>query len=245
MTSWTGSSNCLKISADIFSVKAKLIVVLGGLAFAAPLLNPVSAQHSFQTESVSYSEFRILPGKFSEDTTAKEPKQTSGAFKEVPEPKSVLYKSLMLPGWGQVINQQAWKVPIIYGAFAGLGWYSSYLTKKYHDYRAAYYNSQYPDREPKFGQTPGYINPGIPTSSLQSIRNDFRNRRDFIYVTMVLMYGLNAVDAYVFAHLRDFNVSDDLSMDMSLKPEANPFLARGAQDQIPVMFSLTFHLNSR
>ena len=34
--------------------------------------------------------------------------------KKFPDPHKVLFKSLMIPGWGQVINKQIYKVPIIY-----------------------------------------------------------------------------------------------------------------------------------
>ena len=138
---------------------------------------------------------------------------------DFPEPKSVLYKSLMVPGWGQIVNDQWWKVPIIYALLGGLTGYSIYLTKKYHDYRAAYYNlnDETPD-DMRFGSTPSYIPADANLSSLCDNRNFFRNRRDFIYITIGLAYGLNAIDAYIFAHLRSFDVSEDLSVRPSLKP---------------------------
>ena len=120
-----------------------------------------------------------------------------------PDPKSVLYKSLIIPGWGQIVNKQAWKVPIIYGLLGGLTGYSIFLTQKYHDYRAAYYNlSGNPaPTDMRFGPTPSYIPPNANISSLRSNRDNFRNRRDFIYVTIVLAYGLNAIDALSLIHI--------------------------------------------
>lgn len=144
----------------------------------------------------------------------------------LPNPKSVLYKSLIIPGWGQVVNKQVWKVPIVYGLLAGLTGYSIFLTKRYHDYRAAFYNENAtlnPDDEfpndMRFGSTPDFLAGVTNLSSLQSNRNNFRNRRDFIYVTIVLAYGLNAIDAFIFAHLRSFDVSEDLSLRPTLKPD--------------------------
>ena len=138
---------------------------------------------------------------------------------QYPEPKNVLYKSLMIPGWGQIVNDQWWKVPIVYGLLGGLTGYSIFLTKKYHDYRAAYYNEnpQQENTDQRFGSTPAYLE-GINPNSLRDSRNFYRNRRDFIYITIALAYGLNAIDAYVFAHLRTFDVSEDLSMRPSIKP---------------------------
>jgi hypothetical protein len=141
------------------------------------------------------------------------------SVQEFPDPSIVVRRSLIIPGWGQVTNKQVWKVPIVYGLIGGLSYYSVYLTKQYHDYRAAYYNSFDSNTDMRFGATPGYLagqNPGL----LKSNRDFLRNRRDFIYVTVFLSYVLNAVDAYVFAHLRPFDVSDDLSMNRTFKPSS-------------------------
>jgi hypothetical protein len=137
--------------------------------------------------------------------------------KTYPDPKAVLRKSLIIPGWGQITNKQVWKVPIVYGLIGGLGYYSVYLTKQYHDYRAAYYNTFDTNTDMKFGATPDYLL-NQNASFLKSNRDFLRNRRDFIYVTVFLSYVLNAVDAYVFAHLRSFDVSDDLSMNRNFYP---------------------------
>ena len=136
---------------------------------------------------------------------------------EYPDPSMVVRRSLIIPGWGQITNKQAWKVPIVYGLIGGLSYYSVYLTKQYHDYRAAYYNSFENNTDLKFGPTPNRLE-GQNESSLKSNRDFLRNRRDFIYVTVFLAYVLNAVDAYVFAHLRPFDVSDDLSMNRTFEP---------------------------
>ena len=127
---------------------------------------------------------------------------------------------MFIPGWGQVINDQVWKVPVIYGILGGLGYYSVYLTKKYHDYRAAYYNlnPDNPNNDMRFGPTPSYINQNADPRQIRNARNTFRNRRDLVYVGIVVAYGLNIIDAFVFAHMRSFDVSDDLSMRPSLKP---------------------------
>ena len=37
-------------------------------------------------------------------------------------------------------------------------------------------------------------------------------------MTIALAYILNFIDAYVFAHLRPFDVSDDLSLESSMEP---------------------------
>lgn len=150
----------------------------------------------------------------------------------------VLKRSLIIPGWGQVTNKQVWKVPIVYGLLGGLTYYSIYLTKEYHDYRAAYYNQYTGNTDFRYGATPSHL-VGANQNALQSNRNFLRNRRDFIYVTIALAYILNAVDAYVFAHLRSFDVSDDLSMNTTLKPDLITTATTSAVPGISITFSLT------
>lgn len=142
----------------------------------------------------------------------------NSAQQEFPDPVSVLYKSMILPGWGQVQNKQIWKVPIIYGLFAGIGAYTVFLHGEYTDYRAAAYNVQRGEETDfKFGPTPERLS-GVGFNQLQSIRNSYRNQRDFMFIVMGLAYALNVIDAYVFAHMRSFDVSEDLSMNTTLSP---------------------------
>jgi hypothetical protein len=163
--------------------------------------------------------------------------RTDSVLRRYPDPKKVLRRSMIIPGWGQITNKQVWKVPIVYGLLGGLIYYSTYLTRTYHDYRAAYYNViNGADSDFRFGATPSYIQ-STNTTLLRARRNQFRNRRDFIYVGIFLAYALNAVDAYVYAHLRNFDVSDDLTMKAGLKPQI--FYAAGE----PVMgMSLSLNL---
>lgn len=137
---------------------------------------------------------------------------------EFPSPRSVLFKSMIVPGWGQIENRQIWKVPIIYGMFAGVGVYAVHLNTQYQDYRAAYYNSnQGDDNDFRFGPTPERLQ-NVNSNQLQSVRDNFRNQRDFMFIAMGLAYGLNILDAYVYAHMRSFDVSDDLSARTMIGP---------------------------
>ncbi len=137
----------------------------------------------------------------------------------VPHPRKVMLRSVMLPGWGQTTNRQTWKVPVIYVLFAGVASYTVYSNRMYKGYRAAYYNSFDENTDLRFGPTPSYITPGQPQGIYRENRNLFRNRRDLSILGVFLVYGLNVADAYIFAHLRDFDVSDDLSANFDFQPE--------------------------
>ena len=134
-----------------------------------------------------------------------------------PDPDDVFLKSAMLPGWGQVINKQQWKIPFIYGALAGAGTYTYFLHTEYKDYRAAFYNASRADSDERFGATPPDL-VGVNSNQLRSTRNSLRNRRDFMVVMVGVAWLLQAVDGYVYAHMRSFDVSDDLSLAPTVYP---------------------------
>jgi hypothetical protein len=192
----------------------------------------LSAQPSVIQDNFYLLENRIIHQPQLQDTTESESRD-----REFPKPKSVMYKSLMIPGWGQIVNKQAWKVPIVYGLFAGIGYYTYTVHQDYKDYRAAFYNSQRgEDSDFKFGPTPEELQ-GVNGNQLRSNRNSLRNRRDLMFVVLVLAHGLNAVDAYVFAHMRSFDVSDDLSARAYISPDLLASSAPGIK--------LSFQLNRK
>lgn len=162
--------------------------------------------------------FLLLENRLFENSDYKKQDAPESNQSKFPTPRSVLFKSMIIPGWGQIANDQIWKVPIIYGMFAGVGVYAGYLNDQYQDYRAAYYNSnQNEDNDFRFGPTPERLQ-NVNPSQLLSVRDNFHNQRDFMFVVMGLAYGLNILDAYIYAHMRSFDVSDDLSARTMIGP---------------------------
>ncbi|AXI99999.1 hypothetical protein CYPRO_0716 [Cyclonatronum proteinivorum] len=162
---------------------------------------------------------RVLPSTAERDT--------------VPNPRDVMLRSLMLPGWGQYTNREVWKIPIVYGLIGGLGYYAYFADSRYRGYRAAFYNGFEQNTDLRFGPTPSWIPEGATPDFLRSSRDFYRNRRDFLIFTTVLAYGLNVLDAYVFAHMRDFDVSDDLSFHAGPQ-QPEPYQAAAAQTPVPL-----------
>lgn len=132
----------------------------------------------------------------------------------VPDPSRVWVKSAIVPGWGQVVNKQAWKVPIVYGVLGGITWFAVEQHQSYLDYRAAFYNSVPGRTDMIYGPTRPDLE-GLPPEQLRFSRNSYRNRRDLSIIVFVAAWGLNAIDAYVFAHMRDFDTGPDLSVEPS------------------------------
>lgn len=180
------------------------------------LLFTCSTAHS-QNQFIEkdFTTLDLRTGVFSAKTDTTEQTDSKPEF---PKPKSVMFKSLMVPGWGQLVNGQAWKLPIIYGMYAGVGYYTYTVHQDYKDYRAAFYNAERGDETDfKFGPTPDDLE-GLNNRQLRDTRNSLRNRRDLMFIVLGLAHGLNALDAYVFAHMRSFDVSDDLSASASISP---------------------------
>lgn len=142
----------------------------------------------------------------------------------IPDPRMVMRRSMVLPGWGQYTNRQFWKIPLVYGLIGGLSYYAYFSHTRFSGYRTAFYNVQPENTDFRFGATPSWIDPNAPPQFYRTSRDFYRNRRDFFIVTVAFAYILNFVDAYVYAHMRDFDVSDDLASRVSITPE--PLLAQ-------------------
>ena len=60
----------------------------------------------------------------------------------------------------------------------------------------------------------------LDAGALKSYRNSFRQNVDYSVLFFILFWGLNVVDATVDAHLKSFDVNDNLSLQ--LKPGISP-----------------------
>jgi hypothetical protein len=116
--------------------------------------------------------------------------------------------SAVLPGAGQIYTENYWKVPVIWG----LGGYWMYewgkQNKLYKDFRDRYSASI-------------VLSPPYGNDKLRVNRDFYRDQRDSFAWYMGFLYFLNLVDAYVGAHLYDFDVSPDLTADGRVVPKMN------------------------
>lgn len=125
------------------------------------------------------------------------------------KPMSSMKKATLLslvPGGGQIYNGRVWKVPVIYAGFAALTYSYLFYQELYTDVRTAY-------KEKVQGQAvsnPEYAN--VPEEMLYSIRESYRKSRDRSVLGLVGLYAFNLLDAAVDAHLKGFDVGDNLSL---------------------------------
>lgn len=137
-------------------------------------------------------------------------------------PRKATRRSAIIPGWGQAYNREYWKIPLVYGAIAIPTVMFVYNNNWYKKTKFAY-EARYKAEYNKDSSDLAAIDPDLKNlsiTSLQSYRNSFRRDRDYSILFFLLAWGLNVVDATVFGHLKDFDVSNNLSMN--LKPQFNP-----------------------
>jgi hypothetical protein len=113
--------------------------------------------------------------------------------------KAVLLSAL-LPGLGQIYTKSYWKLPIIWGlgGYYIYGWITN--NNRYRDYRDQYLRSL-------ASSTEGDL-------EIRNLRDFYRNQRDSYVWYFGILYLANLVDAYVTASLYDFDVGDDLSLQV-------------------------------
>lgn len=119
-------------------------------------------------------------------------------------PSKAAFYSAVLPGLGQVYNKKYWKVPVIYAGMATGIYFYIENNKDYNRFRDAYKRrlAGYTDDEFQ----------GISTNRLIDAQKSAQKNKDVSIIVAVLFYLVNVVDANVDAHLQQFNVSDDLSV---------------------------------
>jgi len=120
---------------------------------------------------------------------------TDTTFVMTKSPWGAVGRSAILPGWGQYYNESYWKIPIVWGV---LGWFTylyvenNNLYKEYSDL----YTESLEDSE-------------SGDSYYRRARDTYRDERDKYALLLGLSYLLNLIDAYVDAHLFDFNVTEN------------------------------------
>ena len=127
-------------------------------------------------------------------------------------PRKAAIRSAILPGWGQVYNKKYWKVPLVYGALGTTTFLFFRNLTQYNDSREAYKLAvdNDPSNDDQIKQP--YYSVKDQPERIKSFRNAVRQNMDYCVLFFILFWGLNVVDASVDAHLKSFDVSDNLSI---------------------------------
>ncbi|MBK7212065.1 MAG: hypothetical protein IPH88_01950 [Bacteroidales bacterium] len=159
---------------------------------------------------------------------------TSGI--KVHSPKKATYYAMILPGLGQAYNPKYWKIPLFMPGLA-LWHISSLLTRKTtgcsgmpmlttsasatNNPTTLEVATAYVENPSRFMPMPQPVTPPNDLSLRYSKdqllvgREYYRRNLEVSYIVTGVWYILTVVDATVDAHFFDYNISDDLSMNLN------------------------------
>ena len=118
-------------------------------------------------------------------------------------PSKASFYSAILPGLGQAYNKKYWKIPLVYGVIAATGFTAKFWNDELQNWRAEFFKLQ---------------SGGTSRFSLKFVETNIdraRQKRDKFYIFTAVAYFLNVFEAHVDAHLREFEVNEDLSFKLS------------------------------
>lgn len=132
-------------------------------------------------------------------------------------PHKAVIKSLVFPGLGQIYNRQYWKLPIIYGGFAGLA-YSFYVAQT--NYKKYLQIAQIQAVGGKVDKI--YDN---QNATILVFKDFYHRNRDLTIIGTVAFWGIQAIDAYIAAKFQhsytmDNNLGFKVSPTMISQPTA-------------------------
>lgn len=139
------------------------------------------------------------------------------------DPGIAIKRSAILPGWGQYTNKKYWKLPLVYGALGTTGYLFFRNLKQYHEAKTAYALATDGDPTNDYLIKQPYLTVASQPERIKTFRNSVRQNVDYSVLFFIIFWGLNVADAAVDAHLKTFDVSDDLSLQFKggYSPMAN------------------------
>ena len=180
------------------------------------------------TERISFSEVQPI-GTLSADTIPLTEKEIDRLFWQ-PDPMRAVWLGAVVPGLGQIYNRSYWKLPIVYGGLMGCVYAITWTNNQYDSYKQAYRDIYYDIQHGTLSESPdksyiailpeGYTISSMGGAStyqsrLKEWQNASRRNRDMSILATIAVYALSLIDAYVDAQLFNFDISNDLSLDIS------------------------------
>lgn len=142
-------------------------------------------------------------------------------------PSKAAFYSAVLPGLGQAYNKRYWKIPIVWGAIGTGVYVYLYNDDLYDRFRTAFKrrrvgftDDEFWDVNPDDDFFPE--NPVLTDQALQDAQERYQRDRDLALLVTIALYALNIIDANVDAHLKQYNVDENLSLDIQPYLEVTP-----------------------
>jgi hypothetical protein len=131
-------------------------------------------------------------------------------------PKLATKKSAILPGWGQAYAKQYWFIPVIYAGFGGSAFGIIYNGKRYRILRKAYFETSSAFAKDNSASTGTVVlnnkTYNLSIDNLRQYTNYFRRNRDLSWLSIPVVWAVNVLEINVAAHLKSFDMTDDISM---------------------------------
>lgn len=136
------------------------------------------------------------------------------------DPRKVTLHSALVPGWGQLDVKQWWLVPGIYGGFGVAAFSINYNQTRYKTFVGAYKVLAL-----RTGGATDTIMLGrrFKVDQLRIIKDGYRRNRELSILSVLGIWGLQIIEANVTAHLKTFDVSEDLSLKLRPNLLSSPF----------------------
>lgn len=145
--------------------------------------------------------------------------------KQPHSPRKALLRSFVVPGWGQIYNKQWYKAPFVYAGLGTTGFFAARNAQLHRDARHAFLYATGMDKDPNpYAQYEAQYAafPGATPDRLFTHKNSLRRNRDLSFFAIGVVYALTALDAYINAHLVDFDIGPDLSPNQALALPETP-----------------------
>lgn len=126
-------------------------------------------------------------------------------------PRRATILSAVAPGLGQAYNKKYWKMPIVYAGLGTAGFFFFNNRRFYNEFKDAYIQ----DVNIGDGDVSKYYDLGYTKTDIQSAAEQYQTWMEYSAVAFLAVYVLQIVDASVDAHLYYFDVTDDLSLNVS------------------------------
>jgi hypothetical protein len=138
-------------------------------------------------------------------------------------PGKAMLMSLVIPGAGQIYNKSYLRVPFVWGAVGGMAALMINNVQQYQCYRDAYISLI---DSTTFEPPNQYCDPNImlitDPARMRLIRDQANKNKQLAIVGFVAVWLLQSIDAYVDAHLKEFDIKEDLSFSLESKFVTDP-----------------------
>ena len=161
------------------------------------------------------------------------------ATNDVSDVKKATTLSTICPGAGQIYNKSYWRVPIVIGGLASTIYTIDWNNRGYKRFKTAYtLRVDYENNPEKYpGGSADEFRGAYSATFLKNLKDSYRRNRDLCILLTAGVYMLNIIDAHVDAHLQDYDISDDLSMNIEPYFDYTPV---GSHPTMGLNLSLTF-----